>query len=231
VTEPRTLRLRRDERRAQLLDAARSVFVLNGYHAAAMDDIAVRAGVSKPVVYQHFPSKLDLYLALLDESIEALVATVQDAIDSTPDNHQRVAAAIEAYFAFVDEGSEDFRLVYESDLTSSAGVRVRLDDANRQCAQALADAIARQTDLAEPDALVLGVALAGMAQVTAQSWLSAGRPVPRSQACQLVTALAWRGLAGFPVVEQPADQPHEPGPAPASTEPPAPGGAGQGVAG
>jgi len=199
VTEARSVRLRRDERRAQLLDAARSVFVSNGYHSAAMDDIAVRAGVSKPVVYQHFPSKLDLYLALLDESTEALVATVQEAIDSSPDNHQRVAAAIEAYFAFVDEGSEDFRLVYESDLTSSTGVRTRLDETNRQCAQAIAAAIEQQTDLSEHEALMLGVALAGMAQVTAQSWLSAGRPVPRAHACELVTGLAWRGLAGFPV--------------------------------
>src|SRR5580693_10508456 len=62
---PRT-RLPRHERRRQLLDAALEVFVSQGYHAAAMDEIAERAGVSKPVLYQHFPGKLDLYLALLD---------------------------------------------------------------------------------------------------------------------------------------------------------------------
>ena len=67
-------RLPRRERRAQLLDAAREVFVAQGYHAAAMDDIAERAGVSKPVLYQHFPGKLDLYLALLDQSSDALLA-------------------------------------------------------------------------------------------------------------------------------------------------------------
>ena len=59
------------ERRAQLLDAALGVFVQNGYHAAAMDDIAGRAGVSKPVLYQHFPGKLELYLALIDETPES----------------------------------------------------------------------------------------------------------------------------------------------------------------
>jgi AcrR family transcriptional regulator len=59
-----------------LLAAAQEVFVVNGYHAAAMDDIAERAGVSKPVLYQHFPSKLELYLALLDAQTEALTAAV-----------------------------------------------------------------------------------------------------------------------------------------------------------
>ena len=54
-----------------------------GYHAAAMDEIAERAGVSKPVLYQHFPGKLELYLALLDESRDALVDTVRTALGST----------------------------------------------------------------------------------------------------------------------------------------------------
>src|SRR6476469_2158716 len=62
---PRGTRLPRLARRRQLLGAAQEVFVAQGYHAAAMDEIAERAGVSKPVLYQHFPGKLELYLALL----------------------------------------------------------------------------------------------------------------------------------------------------------------------
>ncbi len=62
TTTPRSSRMPRSERRAQLLEAAQAVFVQSGYHAAAMDEIADRAGVSKPVLYQHFPGKLDLYL-------------------------------------------------------------------------------------------------------------------------------------------------------------------------
>ena len=57
----RAARMPKDQRRAQLLDAANTVFTLRGYHAAAMDDIAEAAGVSKPVLYQHFSSKLELY--------------------------------------------------------------------------------------------------------------------------------------------------------------------------
>jgi len=85
-TRPRSNRLPRHERRRQLLDAALEVFVSQGYHAAAMDEIAERAGVSKPVLYQHFPGKLDLYLALLDQSVDELVATVRQALRSTTEN-------------------------------------------------------------------------------------------------------------------------------------------------
>ena len=73
----RGTRLPRSARRQQLLEAAQQVFVANGYHAAAMDDIAERAGVSKPVLYQHFPGKLELYVALLDQHIGTLERRVR----------------------------------------------------------------------------------------------------------------------------------------------------------
>src|SRR3954454_13909692 len=118
----RPARLPRSARRKQLLIAAQEVFVAQGYHAAAMDDIAEGAGVSKPVLYQHFPGKLDLYLALLDQHAEALVAAVRVALASTTDNKLRVAATIEAYFRFVDEDDGAFRLVFESDLVNQPEV-------------------------------------------------------------------------------------------------------------
>src|SRR5437899_7431393 len=99
----RTARLPRTARRKQLLAAAQEVFVAQGYHAAAMDDIAERAGVSKPVLYQHFPGKLELYLALLDQHCEALLQSVRTALESTNDNKQRVAATMDAYFAYVED--------------------------------------------------------------------------------------------------------------------------------
>ena len=73
MSEDKASRLPRDERRAQLLSAALEVFTAAGYHSAAMDEIADRAKVSKPVLYQHFPSKLELYLAVLDLHIDSLV--------------------------------------------------------------------------------------------------------------------------------------------------------------
>jgi len=88
----------REARRAQLLDAARTVFVAQGYHAAAMDDIADRAGVSKPVLYQHFPGKLDLYLALLDAGIDDLeaAAILLCESDGTPEEVAEEIARVTA---------------------------------------------------------------------------------------------------------------------------------------
>ena len=80
------MRLPRSARRVQLLEAAQEVFVESGYHAAAMDEIADRAGVSKPVLYQHFPGKLDLYLALLDQHSGELLDLIRAALASTTDN-------------------------------------------------------------------------------------------------------------------------------------------------
>src|SRR5213595_1234584 len=89
----RPVRLPRSARRKQLLAAAQEIFVAQGYHAAAMDDIAERAGVSKPVLYQHFPGKLELYLALLDTHAEVLIGKIRDAMRATSDNKDRVAGA------------------------------------------------------------------------------------------------------------------------------------------
>src|SRR6202020_532236 len=120
-------RLPRQARRRQLLGAAQEVFVAQGYHAAAMDEIAERAGVSKPVLYQHFPGKQELYLALLDESVERLVRAGAHAIRSTTDNRQRVNATFAAYFGYVAEHRGTFKLVFESDFTSEPAVREKLD--------------------------------------------------------------------------------------------------------
>ncbi|MFM9099155.1 MAG: TetR/AcrR family transcriptional regulator, partial [Actinomycetota bacterium] len=125
-SEPKS-RLPRDERRAQLLVAALEIFTASGYHAASMDEIAERASVSKPVLYQHFPSKLDLYLAVLDLHIDSLVFAIQKAIASTRDNRNRVKATIEAYFGFIEGEGEAFRLLFESDMSVEPQVRKRLE--------------------------------------------------------------------------------------------------------
>ena len=116
MSDEKTNRLPRDERRAQLLVAALEVFTVAGYHSAAMDEIADRAKVSKPVLYQHFPSKLDLYLAVLDLHIDSLVFAIQKAIAANRENSARVAATVEAYFGFIDSEGEAFRLLFESDM-------------------------------------------------------------------------------------------------------------------
>ena len=195
---PRSARLPRLARRTQLLGAAQEVFVAQGYHSAAMDDIADRAGVSKPVLYQHFPGKLDLYLALLDQHCESLVNAVRSALTSTSDNKHRVAATMEAYFHFVEHESGAFRLVFESDLTNEQAVRDRVNKVELDCAKLISAVIAEDTGLGPEESMVLAVGLTGISQVTARYWLTAGMPVPRDTASKLISQLAWRGIAGFP---------------------------------
>ncbi|MFZ0324170.1 MAG: TetR/AcrR family transcriptional regulator [Actinomycetes bacterium] len=194
----RGVRMPRGERRQQLLVAALETFVTHGYHAAAMDDIADRAGVSKPVLYQHFPGKLDLYLALLDAGTDQLVAAVAEALAGTTDNKARVEGTINAYFTFVAEQAGAFRLVFESDLTAEPAVRERVDRADRACALAVSAVISEDTGLDHEAAMLLAMGLTGAAQVAARYWLTQGRAVPQDTAVSLVSALSWRGISGFP---------------------------------
>ena len=155
------VRLPRRARRAQLLSAALEVFVAQGYHAAAMDDIAERAGVSKPVLYQHFPGKLDLYLALLDQSCDQIISAAGKALESTDDNKQRVTATMHAFYDYVADAEGAFRLVFESDLTNEPAVRARVDRVTTECAKLIAHVIADDTGLPEEQSQLLAVSLVG----------------------------------------------------------------------
>ena len=210
-TRSRGTRLPRTERRRQLLDAAMEVFVARGYHAAAMDEIAERAGVSKPVLYQHFPGKQDLYLALLDESVDLLIKAVSDAMHSTTDNRERVSATFTAYFGYVAEHSGTFRLVFESDFTSEPTVRARLAAADRVCADMISQVIKEDAGLADDEAYLLSIGLLGMAQVSARHWLASMDATPREVAEQLVSRLAWRGISGWPRTQEQGSQEQRPG--------------------
>ncbi len=199
---PRGGRLPRRQRRTQLLGAALEVFVAQGYHAAAMDDIAERAGVSKPVLYQHFPGKLDLYLALLDQACDTIISSSQQALESTEDNKERVTAAVHAFYDYVASDEGAFRLVFESDLTNETSVRRRVDRVTTECARLIARVIHEDTGLTDEQSRLLAVSLVGMAQVSARFWLQDGSRMPRDDAAALVAGLAWRGIRGYPLTDE-----------------------------
>ena len=192
-------RLSRSARRAQLLVAARDVFAAQGYHAAAMDDIAERAGVSKPVLYQHFPGKLELYQALLTTYADELVAQVEAALSATADNEERVRGGRRGVL----------RLRRGRGQGLPADLRVRparrrppsvVEDAMNRCIEKVADAVTTDAGLDSARARLLAVGLVGLSQVAAQYWLDSEQTVDRDEAVALLASLAWRGLAGFPLV-------------------------------
>ena len=201
VNSRRTSRLPRGARRLQLLRAAQDVFVAQGFHAAAMDDIADRAGVSKPVLYQHFPGKRELYLALLEEHVSDLTDRVNEAMAGTDDSRARVDGAVGAYFDFIDAEGEAFRLVFESDLRNDADVRAIVDRGTEVCVEAIAEVIAADTGADPERALLLASGLTGLSQTAARWWLPRKGTVSRDEAVGLMSALAWRGISGFPRVD------------------------------
>ncbi|WP_331714584.1 TetR/AcrR family transcriptional regulator [Auraticoccus cholistanensis] len=194
----RAQRLPRDQRRAQLLAAATRAFSDRGYHAVAMDDVAEGAGVSKPVLYQHFASKLELYLALLDSACQELVDMVAGALASTTRNSDRVAAAMAAFFGFVAARGSSFRFVFESDLRTEPEVALRIRAVHQELAAQIGAVIAADTGLEQPEAELLGFSLIGMAETGARYWLDEPAGVARERAVELASTLAWRGVRGFP---------------------------------
>jgi len=198
-----TPRLSRSARRLQLMSAAKSAFVTQGYHAAAMDDIADRAGVSKPVLYQHFPSKLELYLALLNESADEMVRLVRVALSATTDNHQRVDNAVAAYFTFVADNGRAYRLIFESDLRGQLEVERIVERATDDCISAITDTITADTGVDVERARLLASGMVGLSQVSARYWLQQSPHVSRPEAIELLSMLMWRGISRFPRQDQP----------------------------
>jgi len=182
------------DRRSNIMMAGLEIFSEKGFHATAMDDIAERAGISKPILYQHFASKQDLYLGVLDERVDVLVAQVSNAIDSTTGNQARLEAAIACYFRLVDDADRGYRLIFESDFTTNHDVRARVEDVVAQVSRVVGTEVMRQTGMSMGEANILAGGLCGMAQAAAWRWLRLGRPIPIEQAVAQTLNLAWNGL-------------------------------------
>ncbi len=144
-----------------MLIAASEIFVDRGYHAAGMDEIAERAGVSKPVLYQHFSSKLELYLAVLQRHVENLVSGVRQALRTTTDNRQRLRSAVQAFFDFIEHDSQGYRLIFENDYVTEPQVAAQVRVATESCIDAVFDLISADSGLDPHRARMIAVGLVG----------------------------------------------------------------------
>ena len=194
-----TPRLSRSARRLQLMSAAKSAFVTQGYHAAAMDDIADRAGVSKPVLYQHFPSKLELYLALLNESADEMVRLVRVALER--DHGQPRAGRQRCRRVLHLRGGQ--RPGLPADLRIGPA-RAARGGAHRRAGHRrlhLGDHRHhhrghRRGRRTRPAARLR--AWSGLSQVSARYWLQQSPHVSRPEAIELLSTLMWRGHLPVP---------------------------------
>jgi AcrR family transcriptional regulator len=197
VRELATRRLSAEARRAQLLQVARAVFASDGYHGAAMEQIAASAGVTKPVLYQHFESKKELYLGLLEEDMARLLDEIKRSIETARSNRERIERATGAYFSFIDENEGSFRLLFRETMGSEDEFRGAIERFRDELAQAIAAVIAAETELPPGEAELLARGVMGIAESAAQWWLD-HRSVARDRVVKDLSDLAWRGLAGVP---------------------------------
>ena len=200
VIQPGT-RLSRAQRRAQLLAVGRRLFAAQGYHHVAMDDIAEQACVTKPVLYRHFPSKLHLYLAIVDAAGEELLVAIDRAlrpvVAGTADSGQDVVAAIvSAYITFVDAAGESSALLFESDVMHDPDVRDRVDHASSEAMRRVAEVLAQVAGLSTVDSEATATALVSAAAGAAVFRMRRGEPTCE-RTTALVSDLAWRGIAGL----------------------------------
>ena len=185
------------QRREQLLDVGRALFAERGFDGASIEEIASRAGVSKPVVYEHFRSKEGLYAVVVDREMEHLLDSITSAL--TAPAHPRVILerAALALLDYIEDSTDGFRiLVRDSPVAQSTGGFASLiSDAASQVEHILADEF-KSRGFDAKYAPMYAQMLVGMVALTGQWWLDVRRPKKADVAKHLVN-LAWNGLAGL----------------------------------
>ena len=181
-------------RREQLLDVAHEVFARQGFHGTAMNDVADAAGVTKPVLYQHFRSKRQLYLALLDAVGTALLSAIEKATAEAGSPRAQVERGFLAYFRWVEQDRDAFVLLFGS----GARRDEEFAEAVRRFESAIADAIAPliQADIDPEHQRLLAYGLVGLAESTSRRLVRHGEPFDPERVAMQVAELAWAGLRG-----------------------------------
>jgi AcrR family transcriptional regulator len=187
-------RLPAPRRRRQLLDVALAVFGEAGYHEASMDSVAEAAGVTKPVLYQHFGSKRELYLELLDDVGTRLLDEVINATKAVTHPHEQVEAGFAAYFRFVSAHTNGFRLLFGGGLYADAEFAVVAERVEEAMAETIAELI--DVDIALEHRRVLAHGVVGLAEGTSRYWVSQGLQLDPDRLAGQVAGLAWAGLRG-----------------------------------
>lgn len=192
-----TARLPGPERRQQLLEAARLAFAGTGYHKTSMNDVAKVAGVTKPVLYQRFESKRDLYRAVLEDISKRLQATVFETAAAATTPREQVEAGFSAYIDFVQEDPDGFKLLFSGASREDAEWAEITDGAERSVASNIAKLLAGN-GVTQPHLQTLSYGIAGMAEYMVRHWKNDGdSAVGASDLLNDLTALAWVGLRGL----------------------------------
>jgi AcrR family transcriptional regulator len=179
-------------RREQLLSVALGVFASEGFHGASMNDIADAAGVTKPVLYQHFESKNDLYLALIEDTGVRLSTLIEAATVDADGPRDQVTRGFLAYFRWVAADGDSFRLLF------SGGARVgdEFIEAVQRIEQRITDSIAPliRADIDVDHQRIVAHGIVGLAESISRRLIEQGRPFEPDVVAAQVAELVWAGL-------------------------------------
>ena len=191
------LRMTGTERREQLLDIGRTLFAQRGFDATSVEEIALKAGVSKPVVYEHFGGKEGLYAVVVDREMSSLLDAITGALTSTGKPRQLLERAAFALPDYVESSSDGFRiLVRDSPVAQSTGTFASLiSDAASQVEHIMVNQF-KVRGFDPKNAPMYAQMLVGMVALTGQWWLDARKPDKAIVAAHLVN-LAYNGLANL----------------------------------
>ncbi|MDY3126792.1 MAG: TetR/AcrR family transcriptional regulator [Corynebacterium sp.] len=183
------------ERREQLISVGRTAFAELGFQGTSVEEIAARAKVSKPVVYEHFGGKEGLYAVVVDREMVALERIITASLESGS-WRERVEQAARALLTYVEEETDGFMiLVRDPKSNTDRSYSTLLNTAVSQVSHILAEAF-RHRGFDEKLAGLYAQALVGMVSMTAQWWLDVREPDKDTVAAHIVN-LCWNGLAGL----------------------------------
>ncbi len=185
------------ERREQLLDVSRALFAEKGFEATSIEEIAHRASVSKPVVYEHFGGKEGIYAVVVDREMRRLMNEIVEALDGGDHPRELLERAACALLGYIEGSTDGFRiLVRDSPVASSSGTfSSLLNDIASQVEHILGVHFAKR-GYDRKLAALYAQALVGMVALTGQWWLEARKPKKDEVAAHLVN-LAWNGLSAM----------------------------------
>lgn len=189
-------RLPAAQRREQLLEVALHVFAARGFHQTSMNDVADAAGVTKPVLYQHFSSKRALYLELLELVSRRLMAVIDRATGSAGGPREQVERGLGAYFRFVVESPDEYQLMFGGGTRRDAEFAQEAARLERAIATGIAGLIVVE-GLAEHERVLLAHGIVGLAEGATRHWLGDGLDLDPDEVAARVADLAWRGLRGI----------------------------------
>ncbi len=179
------------ERREAILAAAMAVFAERGYHGASVDDVATAAGVSKALIYEHFPSKKDLHASLVEREVTDLFARLAENASSGRHGADRMRGGVDAFLGFVEERRVAWRLLFR-DAADGENADV-LDRAETRAVTAIVALSEDQTPEPAEVREIYARLLAGALQSLANWWLDHPE-VPRERLVDRVLEFAWHGL-------------------------------------